>query len=165
MAVLTCTVSTSLSGSYTKARDQTTPTESIGIALTQGYTSGVTANKADAFWTDERTLAATSETLDFTADLVDAFGDTLALVNLKELIIRNTATTSGYDLTITGNMLTAFFPNYTGGDEWTIPPGGTFHVSSPVDGFTVTNTTQDQLTIDSGANAVTYEIEVLGTLS
>ncbi len=163
MATLTLTSKHTLSGTYTSSGDLTTPTESVAISDSQAYTNGTGANQANAFFSDTRSLAvSTPETIDLTADLTDAFGTTLALTSIREIIIRNNSTTSGEDITISGNVLGAFLGATT--ETITVPPGGEWSQKSPIDGFTVTNTTQDQLTVTPGAYALTYDLIITGTV-
>ena len=150
-----------ISGSYTKALDLTTPKESVSLQFPSGgqsYLNGPGSEQGNLFFADRRSLVATLETIDLTSTLKDAFGDTMALAKIKEIIIINNETGTGKNLTLSGNALVAFG---AGGNE-TVGPKGVFHRSSPIDGFTITNTTQDQLTIDAGANTISYDLIIIG---
>ncbi len=165
MATLAATTTLNLTGTYSKSRDLTVPSERIGFTIPDGgqkYTNGTGANQGNAFFADKRTLTGAPETIDLTADLVDAFGTTLAFTKIKEIIFFNTNTATGKILTISGNALA----DMLGGTAPTmkIGPGGVRRLSSPVDGFTITNTTQDQLTVDPGADTITYWLIIIGTV-
>lgn len=147
-----------LSGSYAKSIDLTSGKESVAIDYADSYAEGVGANQADIFVSDERTLVATSENIDLTATLADFFGTTVDLQLVKELIIRNKNTGAGESLTVSGTALTGMGTI----TSITVKPGGTFHWSDPLDGASIVNTTQDVLTINSGANTVTYDIVIVG---
>jgi hypothetical protein len=45
----------------------------------------------------------------------------------------------------------------------TIGPGGVYHVRDPIDGYTVTNTTAERITLDPGANTFDVDLIILGT--
>lgn len=161
MGIVNITSQLSWSGSYSKTQDHTTPRETVSIfvpPIGQLYLNGTGSEQGNLYFGDRRQLVATSETIDLTSTLLDAFGATIALVKLKELIIYNTEATTAKNLTISGNALLAFGTL----TSFTLGPGGTFHVSSPVDGFSIANAITDQLTLNSGANTVTYDIFLIG---
>lgn len=165
MGTLAATTTLTLTGSYTNTLDLTSPREAIGFTVPDGgqkYTNGTGANQANAFFADKRTVTGASETIDLTADLSDAFGTTLVFTKIKELIIYNTNTATGKVLDITGNALTDIISSAS--PKITIGPSGVARFVSPVDGFTITNTTQDQLTIDPSTDTITYWLIIIGTV-
>ena len=163
MASLTLTSLTTLSGVYTDALDNTTPRQVIAISASDALTAGTGANQANAFFEDTRSIAGGSfETLDLTSTLEDAFGNTLLFTKIKFILIENQATTTAFNLTLSGNIMAAFLGDGT--DSVVVGPGGMFYLSSPRDGYTVTNTTQDQLTISPGANTIIYRIFIAGVV-
>lgn len=150
---------------YTSATDLTTPTESPGIEQTQAWTSGTGNNQANRLFADSHELVATSINLDLYGGLVDAFGNTLNLAKVKELWLRNTSIVATEQLLISGNFLTGALLSGWVDDavKLILGPGGQLRWTNPIDGYTVTQTTQDILTIDSGSDTITYEIVILGT--
>lgn len=151
-------------GKFTQDPDLTTAAETIAISKAQTYTDGSSADQANQPWSDEIELAATSGNLDLAGGLTDAFGNTITYTSVKELMIHNTSTTAGQDITISGTFMDN---NLLGGGSSTVilGPSGVFMVASPIDGFTVTAGSGDILTVDSGANTITYEIFILGVVA
>lgn len=160
----TLTVSRTLSyaGSFVKSEDHGSVVKSIEVPKTQQYTHGSGSNQCNMHVDDRRSLTATSENIDLQATLSDAFGDTIVFTAIKEITIRNLSTVSGENLTVSGNFMGAVLGATT--HTITVPPGGEWHASSPIDGFTVTNTTQDTLTVDSGSDNISYDLVIDGVV-
>ena len=162
MSTLAATLQFLIDGSLTKALDLTTPKDPIAISLSQAFANGTGSNQGNEFFSDRRTLAGTSETIDLTSDLTNAFGVTIVFAKIKAIIIHNLSTATTEILTVDGNAvenagwLTGTTPAQV------IGPDGWYILTSPVDGLTITNTTQDQLTIDSGADTITYDLIIIG---
>ena len=154
---LKATSTLGLSGSYTSTGTKVTGTTPIAETAKQDYTNGTGDNTADVPIIERR---AATETIDLTSDLTDIYGNTANLAKIREITIVNLSTTSGETLTISGNFMTAVLGNasYT----VVIPPGGRWHQTAPVDGFTVTNTTQDQMTVTKAAGTGSYDLVILG---
>lgn len=149
-----------LDGKFTSPLDLETPAVFIAANEDQDYNAGTGSQQGDQWFTDSRTLAATSETLDLTSSLTNAFGVTCDFASIKEIWVANTSTTSTENLTLSGNAMLGLMGNAT--HEQVVRPKGIWVVSSPVDGFTITNTTGDQLTINAGSDTITYRIWILG---
>jgi hypothetical protein len=166
MGTFAGTASFALVGSYTKASDLSTLTEAINYSNSPAsYTNGSGANQVNAFFADTRTLAATNESFDLNA-ITDSYGTVLNFLTIKLLYIKNKSTTSGQNLTLSGNLLD--------GDAGNGPLGGTSPVTiigasglflwdSPILGATVTNTTKDAITLTNTAS-FDYDIIILGTV-
>jgi len=142
--------------------DHTEPTARIGKKLSQTWTSGTGANQANQWFADRRTVTAASENLDMFGGLTDALGVTINFATIREIVILNRSTTTAEILTISGTALT----NILGGTSPTVKigPGGKWVQGSPIDGFTITDTSADVLTIDPGAATITYDIFIIGTV-
>lgn len=138
------------------------PTSPIGIARSQDYTNGSGANQANTWYAKTRSAAAAADVIDLDADLADDFGTTLVFTKIKEIWIVNLSTTSGEDLTISGDAMLAFVGNNA--HQAKAAAGGMWHQSAPVDGFTITSTTQDTLSIDPGANTISYDLIIAGVV-
>lgn len=159
MAKLRLTTNLTFNGDLTKELDLRTARDPISIISQQTLSDGTAANQGNEFWLDQRTLAATSESIDIVdGTLVNAFGDGITLSQMKKLWIRNRGTTSGEDLTISGDAL----PTNAGANTMTVEPGGEFYWSSPVDGKALVANTADTLTIDAGAATIVYDILIAG---
>ena len=119
---------------------------------------------ADQQWHDSRELAtAASETLDLTASLVNAFGDTVSYSNIKVLRIKNT---SAVDSLLIGAAAANPVPLFEtpANDRLLLPPGGIYSLMVlHEDGLVLSG--GDQLKLehngDTGA-ALTYEIVIIG---
>jgi len=160
---LTTKLTLKLGHTYTNALDLTTPEDVLaGLSLSDSLTNGTAADQANAVWHDERTLAATSETLDLQT-LTDALGLALTFAAIKAIVIKNSATTTAFDLAVgnaAANPWSACFSDPS--DEIIVPPNGIWLWWSPTDAETV-DATHSDFKIDSGANAVTYKIWIIGT--
>lgn len=149
-----------LLGNFEGTSDLTDSIESIDIPLSKRVTNGTGTDQANEFWSDERTVTAASETLNFvTGSLTNVFGDGVTLSKLKGLLIVNTSIVTGEDLTLTGDMLTAGIGTMT---SMTLTPGGYFLITAPTDGYAIATTASDELTIDPGADTIVYKIVVWG---
>jgi hypothetical protein len=121
----------------------------------------------DQLYAEINTLASTTQTIHFeTATAKDIFGNTLAMLRIRELIIQNTETTLSHILKVyapASNGITWLPPvaNFI-----TVPPGGVLRISDPLSfGGGVGNVvgaTTDGLTLDSGSNTVGFRVLVLG---
>lgn len=114
------------------------------------------------------TLAASATTLHFeTATLKDPFGNTLAMLRIREFIVLNTTVTGGFDLKVESSA--------SNGIAW-IPPStsplfarannGFIRISDPYTfgaaaGNFITATT-DGVTLDPGANTIVAAVLALG---
>lgn len=167
---LTANIRASLRATQTGANDFGGPGFTPALEAVLALTDGTTANKADRFWADVRTVAsASNDDLDLTGTLTDAFGASLAQVELVALMIIN-APLSGAanttNLTIGGgsNPVVGFL----GGTTPTIGPirPGGFLLLACGDAAgigAVTAGTGDILRIaNSSGAAATYQIAVIG---
>lgn len=140
------------------------PTRAIAIPeMKQEYGDGTGTDQCNAFYEKVWTAAAAADSHDLTGGLTDAFGTALTFTKIRELIIRNRSTTTGQNLTVAGNFITTAVLGGTT-PTITVPPGGMLRIGSPVDGFTVTATTADVLSVDPGANTISYDLIIAGTV-
>lgn len=121
----------------------------------------------DQVYAAKTTLASTTSNLHFqTATLKDPFGNTLAMLRIRELIIQSLETTLSHVLKVSASA--------SNGITW-LPPAANFlpvnagsvlRISDPLSfGGAVGNVvgaTTDGLLLDSGANTVAFNILVLG---
>ncbi len=163
MAIANYTSNLTAVGVQTSTLDLTRPTNPIDLSFAHKYTDGTGANEANEFFSDTQVLASASVNLDLAGGLTNAFGSAITFVTVKELTVRNKSTTAGQDLTLSGSFLDN---DMLGGGSSTVVlgPSGTFFVSSPVDGFTVTPGTGDVLTL-TNAVSFSFDIAILGTIA
>lgn len=163
MAIFKGRSEVTISGVFTKALDNTTPSERIFIKVPpQTWGTGTGANQANQWFSERVTLAATSKNLDLFGGLTNGFGETINFVTIKQILIYNRSSTATEILTISGTALT----NLLGGTTPTVKigPSGVWTQSSPIDGYAITDSSGDVLTIDSGTDTITYDIFILGTV-
>lgn len=153
-----------ISVAYTKEFDLSTPKDPLSLARQISIGSAVGADyPVDQVWHDRRTLAdGASETLDLTASLTDAFGDTVSFSNLKGMYIRNNST-EAY-LRIGGAASNALTLLVTSDDLINLPPQGVMYFQfERADGFIVSIDDQLKITHDgSGSDSLTYDIVLVG---
>lgn len=162
--LVTLTRRLTFGGKHIKNPAQTKAAETINIVASQTYTHGTGANQANQPWgSEEVELAGAPGNIDLSGVVKDAFNATVAFSKIKELWIYNLSGTSGKILTLTGNFGDAAFA--AGGTfSHIVPPNGHFHVSNPIDGYTVTAGTGDIITIDPGDDTITYKAWILGVV-
>lgn len=147
---------------YLDTDDLNTSRGNLFHTLVDTLTTGTTANKADMLWYDVRLVDAAAEDLNIDAQ-TDAFGNTVAFVEIVGLFIHNTSTTSTEILKVggaAGNQLINWVANSS--DIVQIGPDGVLFIWNPIDAYAVTAGTGDLLKIDPGAATITYEIIVIG---
>lgn len=153
-------------GSYDNSGDTGQPGAKMSVAVseTKGYTDGASDNQGDVIVFKRGSAAAGVVTLDLTSDLTDLYGNTVALAKIRGIWLTNESIVSGELLTLGGNVMAGLL----GVNTYTVivhPGPGQWIQEAPVDGYTITNTTQDQFTIDPGANTIAYTLRILGVLS
>ena len=158
---LKVTTSVSILGRKKDSADLTTPVQPVRINRPFALTNGTGDDQANEIFADTRTLAAASETLDLTSTLANFAGTTIVYTALKGVWIFNRSTTASEDLVISGN-----FGGVLGGTTPTITlkPGFGILLIGTLTGYTVTNTSADQLKIDAGAATFAYDIVLIGTV-
>jgi hypothetical protein len=159
MATLDLTTAVRLFGEFEGASDLTDAIEAIDIALSKRVLNGTGTDQANEFWSDQRTVTAAAESLNFVdGSLSNTHGDTITLSKVKGLLIVNTSTTATEDLTISGDLLT----NFGTITSLTLTPGGYLLWTAPTDGHAVATPASDVLTINPGSDTIVYNIVVWG---
>lgn len=149
---------------------ETSPSNSNGItakntvsrSISNTYDSGTAASQVDVTFARAFTLAAGgTNTHDLVGVLVGAFGNTVTMAKVRAIQIENTNTVAGDTLTVGGGTnpwIGAFASTVKVG------PSGFLAMSSPIDGFAVTASTGDIVTINNpSTHAITYVLSVAGT--
>jgi hypothetical protein len=124
--------------------------------------TGTSASQNDLLFTVSNSLTGTAS-YDLHAFETSAFGNTLSFAKVTTLVIRNRATSAGFNLSVGGGA-GGPWATWLGasGDIVVIPPGGVFVLHSPIDGYAVTGTSSEDLQFDTGANAVAYDLFIAG---
>jgi hypothetical protein len=162
------TVKLSVVGELADALDLGMATFAPNYSATFGLTNGTGANQINQLFADTRTLAASAtENIDLAGGLTDPFGTAITFTKIKALIIRAKSTNTN-DVVVGGHATAAcasFFGDAT--DKVKVKPGGVVAFVAPdANGYAVTATTADLLTIANSAagTGVTYDIFLLGTV-
>lgn len=166
MATLSVATGFTIQGTFTSNPDLTTAIEALAIAVKQDYASGTGAQQGNQFFSDSRSVNGSSENLDLAGGLTDAFGTTLTFTKIRHLAFHNKSTVAAETLLISGNFVTgALLSGWVDDDvKIIVPPRGWLVLSSPEDGYTVTGTSQDIVKVDPGANNISYDLYIIGTV-
>lgn len=128
------------------------------------FTDGVTANKADIIFTDNRTVAsASNDDLDLAGVLTNAFGAAITAVEIVGIMIKSAAANTT-TLSVGGGTNPWITMWIATGDGIKVFPGGVFANFAPdANGLgTVTAGTGDILRIANGSGAsASYDIVIL----
>lgn len=149
-----------------KTTDYNTLPDEINLALSQDFAAGVAAEQCDqVFGPDKRTLAGgTAESLDLVGGgLLDNFGNAIALVKVRVIVIQNLSATK---ILTVGNDANPLL--FLGGptETYPIPPKGKMALDNPVTGWTVTPGTGDKIKVANNAgDPADYLVWILGTSS
>ena len=166
---LTVDAQVTLNGKYTGTQDLFTPTGAFSMFYRQLLpTSGTGAGQADRLFSDQRTIAASSnDDLDLAGVLTDAFGATLTFVKVKGILI--SAAAANTNTLVIGGASSTFASWVTGTNPAVVlRPGGIFLLASgsaDTTAYAVTATSADVLRITNGGagTTVTYDINIWGT--
>ena len=147
--------------------DLSTLTDKVaGMIQSWTITNGTGANQADLMWHDQRTLAAsTSEDLDLSGPLTDAFGEAASFARVKAIIVAS-ATTNGALIQVggaAGNQFLNWVADAT--DIIQVRPGGFMMLVAPdATAYAVTAATGDLLKINNSdaAASATFDIYIIG---
>ena len=128
----------------------------VAYSKTFNFSDGTGINQLGNQWYDEtRTLAGTSEDLDFGAGgLTDFQGSDVALNNIKVLLLENLSTTAAETLKLKQGSTNPVIGLLAGtAPTFTVGPGGILLAISPIDGYVVTNGTADVLATETSATS------------
>lgn len=153
-----------ISGNYKDTgRDLTSPSVPVAIEASHDWAAG----SAFRLYDNTLSLAAASFVLDLYGAVTDLYGNTLNFALIKAIYVKNKATTTAYDLHLsgtifTGSLLTGWVDDAA---KLIIEPGGVFYLTSPTDGYAVTAGTKDSLIFDPGANTFDVDVVIWGTVA
>lgn len=161
MTSLTTTVRASVAAVNKKSLDGRDVVDNIPMSADILLGSGTGYGKADIAFSDQRTLATnTSETLDLTGTLTDAFGTTIAAVKVKAIEIESVEANTT-NLTIGGGSNPFLFGFADTSDLFILKPGDKAVFVSRT-GWPVTASTGDLLKVLNAAGAsATYNIKII----
>lgn len=159
---LTITRAFGWSGTFDNSGDTGAPGAKMPISVTgsRGYTDGSSDNQGDVVIFERSTPAAAADTWDLTGGLTDIYGNTVTLAKIREIWIHNLSTTSGELLTLGGNVMSVL--GGAAGDTPIIHPNGHWIMAAPIDGYAVVGAASDALTVDPGANTISYDMRIIG---
>jgi hypothetical protein len=163
MATFTGQTVCSVQIGYLGSNDLSTLIQNLAQSFSQSWTSGTGNNQCNALFADTRTAAGATDSLDLYGGLTDAYGTTLNFTKIRGVLVRNQATTTAFVLKLAGSFMTGPVLNGTT-PELEVNPSGIWYQTNPIDGWTVTNTTQDVLSVNPGANTIIYDIIIMGTV-
>lgn len=102
-----------------------------------------------------------NQSLDLYGTLVDGFGNTVNFAKIYAIAVSNRNTNTGNNIEVGNSNFSAWLGTAT--DKVKVGPKGSLVLSSPVDGYTVTNTTGDTFKINNpGASAIDVVVFLLG---
>lgn len=155
--------------SNTDAADIGQPSDPIGITRQATWTT----SNADRIYRETISLNGAVVNRDLFGSLTDAFGNTVNFATVRELTILNRSVVAGESLLVYGNFVTGALLSGVVDDavKLIVGPGqtvngvvepGRLHFTNHVDGFTVTDTTQERITLDPGAKTFDVELIIIG---
>jgi hypothetical protein len=163
MTQVNAVVKASIEGSARLSRDGRDTIDPIPHSDDYVFGSGTGPGRVDIEYVDDRTLATnTSENLDLSGVLIDAFGQVIAAANIKAIEI-SAAAGNTTNLTVGAAASNTFVgPFNDATDALVLKPGARAVIFDPA-GWTVTAGTGDILKVTNAAGAsATYRIKLLG---
>lgn len=157
-AKLNCTVNALETGTTGLSLTKTVPHY---LDFAADYATGTGSYQQDTAYSVTLSLAGSAQTIDLRG-VTGAFGSALTFAEVTGVIVKNKATTTGYNLTIGAGSNPWITWLIATGDGVVLGPGGLFVVTSPLDGYATTGGTGDILTFDPGANTFSVDVVILG---
>jgi hypothetical protein len=133
------------------------------INIVRDLVHGTGAGQVNKLWHDRRTLGnAATEDIDLSGTLENRLGEAQVFTSIRLLVIVNRSSTMSLELSRKSTTGAHFFK--ADGDAVSIKPGGFFILGDLTGtGYTVTNTTDDHVTLtNEGATEMEYDILVAG---
>ena len=161
-AITTLAARATICGGFTSALDLSTPIDTLNLIKSKIFTNGTGTDQVNSRFHDTRTVTGAPENLDLAGGITDSFGVVITFTTVKLLFIHNKATTTANTLSIEGSFVNNGI--VTASEDLVLGPDGILFLTSPMDGYTVTAGTGDILTVDPGANTITYDIVIAGTV-
>lgn len=149
----------------TNANALSTPAEDLAYAIALTLTDGTSADQAKYFYAQRLSMAGAAQTLDVYGSLTDGQGATLNFATIRAIYIKNRSAVAGEILSIgaaASNPLGGFLAD-AASDKLVLRPGGSVLLMAPTDGYTVTNSSADQLKLDPGIKTFDVDVIIIGT--
>ncbi len=146
----------------------TTVGDASQLSYDDQLSNGSAADQANTIWSDQRTVAASGhDDLDLTNLTHTLFGSTLSidLASVKAILLVNTSTTSNDRLRLDSSVANACTAPFGGSATSLVEIGAdsALLLSSKKDGWTVDSTHKILRVANPSADAITYNIVILGT--
>jgi len=162
---VTAKISASMSANWSKSLALGNVQATPSLSVSQQFTNGTGASKVEQVAQASGSISASgSADIDLAGALSDPGGDTITFTKVKGFLIKNTSA-SGDGISVGGTFASWL---KAAGDEVEVMPGGALLLMNPTaDGYAVTPTTGDTMTLTNldSVNAQTYEVEVIGETS
>jgi len=163
---LTASLAVNLTAQFSNPLDVGAASYPVQYSPNYVLTDGTGANQAKSVFVDTRTLtASSSEDLDLSGVLLDAFGNALSFTKIKALIIQADAANVN-DVVVGGATSNGAFPFFGASTERVkVKPGGVVAFIAPdVNGYAITAGTADLLKVLNGGagTSVIYTIAIVG---
>jgi hypothetical protein len=163
------------SGTLTSPKDLSTPTDAVAIGsgnfdeVAIEFADGNGSEEAEAWWHDERTVAATTaDNIDLAGSLTGPFGVTVTALKIKWIILAIDTPDGIKTIRVGPRGVSNAFQGPWGGTGATVYQDVTHHLPlfEPFTGWTVTAGTGDILGIyNPSAVSVTYRIWIGFTIT
>jgi hypothetical protein len=131
----------------------------------KSFTNGTGSGQANVGTVLTYTLAsAATQLLVINDALLSEISGTLTMAKMIGFAILNDSITAGDYLRVECDASNGFATGFFGaaGDYFKVGPGGMAAFCNPIDGYACTNATDELLITNSGANAVTFRLLLLG---
>lgn len=164
---LTSKITAAIDAQLVGATDHGAPASHVTESYSCDLASGAAAGKADLEFSDQRTVAASSnDDLDLAGGgLTDDLGAAVNFAKVKAIMIKAAAANVN-DVVVGAAGTNPFLgPLADATDKIKIAPGGVLLIAAPVGGWAVGAGASDVLRIANGGagTSVTYDLTLLGT--
>ena len=161
---LTANVVISAGGTYSSTVDLAAAQSTFALARTMALTFGGGASQANLVYTDTGSTAAAVDIDVNAGGLLDAFGNTFTIIDMKALVVC-AAVANTTNVLLGGDAASVPFLD-TAATTTTIKPGGCRVFTDPsATGIVVTAATGDIIQVAPSAGTVAYDILVIGASS
>jgi hypothetical protein len=155
----------SLSSDYTSPLDLVSRSAPLKMARTLALINGTGANQADRVWSDQISIAASSNNdIDLAGSLTDPFGTALSFARVKAIIVL--AATTNTNNVVVGGASSTFATWVSGTNPAVIVRPGGLLVLAATDAtaYAVTATSADvlRLTNSAGGTSVVCDVAIVG---
>lgn len=115
----------------------------LGIEYRVPYTSGSGDYKSNLYYASRMLTSGTNIDLNG-GSIADPLGNSITFTTIRGILVVNRSVTTGETCTLSGDFVTSVLMS-GGAGSIVIKPGGIYYVEAPVDGYTVVQTTGDNI--------------------